>query len=78
MKQYLMTFDDFINESLVGNKFYLNSQNDLRGLDFKEMRKNISGRSIGGYSDFAYEKEIGYVFYIYKQRHCSAKTNIYN
>lgn len=67
MITYLMSFGDFINESLVGNKFYLKSQHDLRDLDFKDMRKNVSGRNIGGYSDYTYEKEFAYCFYVYKK-----------
>lgn len=58
--KYLMTY-----EALIGNKYYLNSINDLTGLDFNEMRKNVPNRHFVIYGDWNYEN--GYLFRIYNK-----------
>ena len=63
-------------EALIGNKYFLNSRNNLIGLDFNEMRKNISNRHIIYGGDWNYEN--GYLFRIYKKlsRRKSGKLDI--
>jgi len=58
--KYLMTF-----EALIGNKYFLNSRNNLIGLDFNEMRQNVPNRHLIYGGDWNYEN--GYLFRIYKK-----------